>query len=106
MMRATRYKIARLIAVGGFLLACASVAVAQVQAQTKARASAQATEFPAELVRWSARPENPVFTSEGPGHWDVKIRERGWILREGDTYRLWFTGYDGTRQGKKLLGYA
>src|SRR3989304_327467 len=49
---------------------------------------------------------NPVFTGGGPGRWDVKIRERGWILREGGTYHLWYTGYDGTREGIKLLGYA
>ena len=49
---------------------------------------------------------NPVFTAAGPGHWDVKIRERGWILRDGETYRMWYTGYDGTRDGIKLLGYA
>ena len=34
------------------------------------------------------------------------MRERGWILREGTTYHLWFTGYDGTRDGLKMLGYA
>src|SRR5262249_5828731 len=63
-------------------------------------------DFPAELVRWNPLAANPIFTAEGPGHWDVKIRERGWILRTGDTYRLWFTGYDGTRESVKHLGYA
>ena len=63
-------------------------------------------EFPPALVHWAPLPANPVFTAEGPGHWDVKIRERGSILHEGDTYHLWFTGYDGTRAGIKLLGYA
>ena len=48
----------------------------------------------------------PVFNGAGPNHWDAKIRERGWIMREGDTYHLWYTGYDGTREGIKLLGYA
>jgi len=42
----------------------------------------------------------------GPGHWDLKIRERGWILREGDRWHLWYTGYDGTREGLKMLGHA
>jgi hypothetical protein len=62
--------------------------------------------FPPELVEWSPRPGNPVFTAAGPEHWDVKIRERGWILREGPVWHLWFTGYDGTRDGLKRLGYA
>lgn len=74
------------------------------RAQTAIREAT--AEFPAKLVEWVPGKENPVFTAEGPGHWDVKIRERGWILREGDTYHLWFTGYDGTREGVKLLGYA
>jgi hypothetical protein len=64
------------------------------------------TEFPPELVTWSPRHGNPIFTAEGPGHWDVKIRERGWILRDGDNWRLWFTGYDGSRESIKQLGYA
>jgi hypothetical protein len=63
-------------------------------------------EFPPELVNWKPWPGNPILTAEGPGHWDVKIRERGWILREGDDWKLWFTGYDGTREGLKMLGYA
>jgi hypothetical protein len=67
---------------------------------------ASSADFPPELVNWSARPGNPIFTAEGPGHWDVKIRERGWILRDGDAWQLWFTGYDGSREGIKMLGYA
>ena len=63
-------------------------------------------EFPGILTHWSASARNPVFTAEGPGHWDTKIRERGWILREGNVYRLWYTGYDGRRDGIKLLGLA
>lgn len=62
--------------------------------------------FPPELVRWQPTPKNPLFTGEGPGHWDDKIRERGWIIREHHGYRMWFTGYDGSREGIKLLGYA
>lgn len=63
-------------------------------------------EFPAELVEFVADAANPIFKAEGPGHWDVKIRERGWILREGDAWHLWYTGYDGTREGIRQLGYA
>ena len=59
-------------------------------------------EFPPELVNWKPWPGNPIFTAEGPDHWDVKIRERGWILREGDAWKLWFTGYDGTRDSLKI----
>ena len=62
--------------------------------------------FPPELTKFEPIASNPVFTAQGEGHWDVKIRERGWIIREGDLWRMWFTGYDGTRPGQKMLGYA
>ena len=62
--------------------------------------------FPDELTKFEPIASNPVFTAWGEGHWDVKIRERGWIIREGDLWRMWFTGYDGTRPGRKMLGYA
>lgn len=63
-------------------------------------------EFPVELTRFSPYPQNPVFVAAGAGHWDARIRERGWILRDGDQWKMWYTGYDGTRAGKKMLGYA
>lgn len=62
--------------------------------------------FPPELVRFVELPGNPVFTGSGPGHWDAKIRERGWILKEGDRYHMWYTGYSGDRAGPMRLGYA
>ena len=62
--------------------------------------------FPAEFVSFVADEHNPLFSGAGPGHWDAKIRERGWILRDDDGWHLWYTGYDGTREGIKQLGYA
>ncbi len=62
--------------------------------------------FPAELVRFVPYEHNPVFTAAGKDHWDARIRERGWILLEDGRYHMWFTGYDGTRAGLKMLGYA
>lgn len=63
-------------------------------------------EFPPELTKFVAGSRNPLFQGAGEGHWDVKIRERGWILHEGNQWKMWYTGYDGTRPGKKMLGYA
>jgi beta-1,2-mannobiose phosphorylase / 1,2-beta-oligomannan phosphorylase len=63
-------------------------------------------EFPSELVDFVPECEQPVFEAAGAGHWDARLRERGWILREGDTWRLWYTGYDGSREGIRRLGYA
>jgi hypothetical protein len=68
--------------------------------------SAKLAAFPPELVHWSPRAGNPVFTASGPGNWDAKIRERGWILRDGDRYHLWYTGYNGERESIKQLGHA
>lgn len=63
-------------------------------------------QFPTDLTHFEPITANPVFTAEGEGHWDVKIRERGWIIYDGNRWRMWYTGYDGTRPGQKMLGYA
>jgi hypothetical protein len=61
--------------------------------------------FPPELVKFVPYKENPIFAA-APGQWDAKIRERGWILREAGVYKLWYTGYDGSADGLRMLGYA
>jgi len=68
--------------------------------------NSKTVKWPAELVKFKALERNPVFAPQGQGHWDVKMRERGWILRDGDRWQMWYTGYDGTREGLKKLGYA
>ena len=76
--------------------------------QFAAVASGQATseDFPPELTRFRSHTANPVFTAAGEGTWEQRIRERGWILRENGHYKMWYTGYDGTREGQKKLGLA
>ena len=61
--------------------------------------------FPSELVAFSPYASNPVFTGAGPTDWDKQIRERGYILKENDTYHLWYTGYSPVSP-TKFLGYA
>ena len=68
-------------------------------------ATPDANLFPRDLVAFSATKTPSVFDGEA-GSWDTKIRERGWILREANQYRLWYTGYDGTPDGIRRLGYA
>ena len=68
--------------------------------------AAAATTFPNELVTFTADPRNPVFAGAGAGHWDERIRERGWIMYEDEEFRLWYTGYSGSDDAKKYLGYA
>ncbi len=62
--------------------------------------------FPPELVDFVADPKQPVFTGAGPGHWDARIRERGWILRDVDLYRMWYTGFERDTSPLLKLGYA
>jgi predicted GH43/DUF377 family glycosyl hydrolase len=65
----------------------------------------QPAKFPPELSHFVAYRGNPVFKAD-KGQWDTRIRERGWIMREDDIYKLWYTGYDGTADGLRMLGYA
>jgi hypothetical protein len=67
---------------------------------------APGSSFPPELVDWVPYPGNPLFTGTGTGTWDDHIRERGFILRAGGLWRLWYTGYDPARGGAMALGYA
>lgn len=78
-------------------------------------ASLEADDFPPELIRFKQYGDKPVFTAAGEGTWEVKIRERGWIHLDPNSdgsnaarpkYQMWYTGYDGTREGVKRLGYA
>lgn len=63
--------------------------------------------FPTELVKFKAYQQNPVFQGAGEGHWDQKIRERGWIRKEGKLWKMWYTGYTEPRgNGILKLGYA
>jgi hypothetical protein len=84
-------------------LAMAKLVVEALPEQVPALASR--LKFPAELVRFVPYKNNPVF---GPvkGAWDARIRERGWILREDGAWKLWYSGYDGSKEGIRRLGYA
>ena len=62
--------------------------------------------FPHELVDFVPYEGNPVFAGTGQDTWDRSIRERGYILREGDTWHLWYTGYNDDLSDTKYLGYA
>lgn len=63
-------------------------------------------DFPRELVDFQPFEGNPVFAGTGTDTWDRSIRERGFILRDSQGYRLWYTGYAGARDDPKHLGLA
>ena len=72
----------------------------------KASKAKESELFPRELVDFAPCEGNPLFAGTGQDTWDRTIRERGYILREGDTWRLWYTGYNNDRSDTKYLGYA
>jgi hypothetical protein len=63
-------------------------------------------EFPPELTRFEPWDMNPVFRGTGGTAWDAKIRERGWILRDRDLWRMWYTGYEAADNSQMMLGLA
>ncbi len=65
-----------------------------------------AEDFPQELVDFIPYHGNPIFTGTDKDTWDHNIRERGYILREGDNYYMWYTGYNDSISDTKYLGYA
>lgn len=69
-------------------------------------AASAGEEFPPELVRFRPYEQNPIFRGTGGDAWDSRIRERGWILRDGVTWRMWYTGYDASPKPQMMLGHA
>ncbi len=84
-------------------MTCALAAAFLVVIASVARAD---DEFPSELTRFRPYEKNPVFTGAGGAAWDSKIRERGWIIRDGDLWRMWYTGYEAIDQPQMMLGLA
>jgi hypothetical protein len=72
--------------------------------------ASRADDFPKSIVSWEPISANPVFTGkkEGTGSkaWDEEIRERGWIVRDGKSYQLWYTGYNPALSPTRFLGHA
>lgn len=88
-----------------FLLAILAVPTTFLQSQETIPASA-----PTFLTKWQAvTGKNPVFQGSGGENWDAKIRERGWIVRSGNEWRLYYTGYNPSKSAKtdlRRLGLA
>jgi predicted GH43/DUF377 family glycosyl hydrolase len=80
----------------GFILGVLAINAPEVLAQNT---------FPSELVNFKEYPGNPIFTGTNVDTWDKQIRERGFILKEGPNYHVWFTGYS-PASPTKFLGYA
>ena len=83
------------------LLVAGCLAAGAARAVRTAPASPISGGFPRELVDWVPYEGNPLFAGTGQDTWDREIRERGFILREGDAWRLWYTGYDSTARARR-----
>lgn len=98
-------------AVKGIGMVCVAAAIA-VAVWLWPGSAFSALSWPHELIDFSPDPVNPVFVSGGPGDWDAEIRERGWILFDAKAlpgqpaWRLWYTGYDGSRSHIRRVGLA
>lgn len=89
----------------------AFLCVAVLTAMWTGIARSEDVNFPAQLVDFVPYAENPVFAGTGKDTWDRQIRERGFILKEGDLWRMWYTGYnsrtaDSHFSDGRYLGYA
>jgi len=76
------------------------------QHQTKAIHSSEPVVFASEMVNFQPDKRNPVFSGTHKLTWDNRIRERGFILFENGSYRMWYTGYAGNDDDPKYLGFA
>ena len=71
-----------------------------------AASAADAPIFPSELVDFGPVSRDPLFAGGGPQAWDRDLRERGWIMREGNCWHLWYTGSNADRSPFRRVGYA
>jgi hypothetical protein len=62
--------------------------------------------FPAELVDFGPPSKHTLFAGGGSDAWDRDLRERGWIMREGNRWSLWYTGSNPDRDPVRRLGLA
>ncbi len=69
---------------------------------------AQATEpdVPTELIDFGPVSRAALFAGGGQQAWDRDLRERGWIMREGGLWHLWYTGSNAATDPVRRVGYA
>ena len=61
---------------------------------------------PGPLVEFGPASATALFSGGGPEAWDRDLRERGWIVRDGSGWRLWYTGSNVDRDPVRRLGLA
>lgn len=94
-----------IILMGVLLCGCQGSSSNSESAGSEMNSSGSGSEFPSEIVDFKPYSGNPLFAGTGTDTWDAKIRERGYIMQENDTYYMWYTGYYEDSDTLKL-GYA
>ena len=69
-------------------------------------AADQDLEFPPELIDFGPASDHPLLAGTDATQWDKQVRERGWIMREGKDWYVWYTGYNDALSKDRFLGYA
>ncbi len=86
--------------------ACGRLVAGLLLSALLAPASSGAGLFPPELVDFGPASATPLFAGGGPDAWDRDLRERGWIMRHGGAWHLWYTGSNTDRDPVRRLGHA
>ena len=90
-----------LVTCGAVVIVAATLGIVRPAAPVGA-----AEPVPAELVDFGPASESPLLTGGGAEAWDRDLRERGWIVRNGGTWHLWYTGSNAGRDPVRRLGHA
>jgi len=86
---------------GAFVIMAAALVVGPGGSAARA-----AEPVPAELVDFGPASGAPLLAGGGAEAWDRDLRERGWIVRDGGTWHLWYTGSNADRDPVRRLGHA
>ena len=65
-----------------------------------------ARSVPDALVDFGPPSATPLFAGGGRDAWDRDLRERGWIIRHGGRWHLWYTGSNPDLGPVRRLGHA
>lgn len=82
------------------------VAIVCLLALVSETARGEGPVVPKELVAFGPPSAEPLFAGGGADAWDRDLRERGWILRHGGCWHLWYTGSNPDRDPVRRLGHA
>jgi hypothetical protein len=82
------------------------IAVACLVVFLAVAARGDTSDVPRELVAFGPPSAEPLLAGGGGEAWDRDLRERGWILRHGGRWHLWYTGSNLDRDPVRRLGHA